>query len=240
MQLILVILSSVILSSLVHGRSYNQQTPDYLKCPYGKYFKDIGQQPTCNPFGQSCPPGYYCGAGPADQPGFCCKTDNPCKLGEPYSRNGDAPHCLGKGAVRCPRGYTCIGTTTSSSVCCQGCSYKGESYFPTATFYKDGKKCTCGNDGRVRCKVVTCRANGKEYKVGESFQVDCNGCTCQPDGNAVCTLIACPVYCHYGGKKYAEGETFPAKDGCNTCSCKSDRSVECSRNPCYPKGYAGK
>ena len=82
--------------------------------------------------------------------------------------------------------------------------------------------------------ILACRANGKEYKVGESFQVDCNGCTCQPDGNAVCTLIACPVYCHYGGKKYAEGETFPAKDGCNTCSCKSDRSVECSRNPCYP------
>ena len=58
----------------LYMNSDNQQTPDYLKCPYGKYFKDIGQQPTCNPFGQSCPPGYYCGAGPADQPGFCCKS----------------------------------------------------------------------------------------------------------------------------------------------------------------------
>lgn len=52
---------------------YQTSTPDYLKCPYGKYFNDIGKPPTCNPFAKSCPPGFYCGAGPADQPGFCCK-----------------------------------------------------------------------------------------------------------------------------------------------------------------------
>jgi hypothetical protein len=51
------------------------QTPDYLKCKNGKYYKDIGQRPSCNPFAQSCPAGFSCRGGPADQPGFCCKSE---------------------------------------------------------------------------------------------------------------------------------------------------------------------
>ncbi|XP_052683363.1 kielin/chordin-like protein [Crassostrea angulata] len=230
------IICTLTFSASVNGiRQYQTSIPDYLKCPYGKYYKHIGKPPTCNPFGQSCPPGFYCGAGPADQPGFCCKSDNPCKLGEPYSRNGNAPHCLGKSGISCPRGYTCIGTKTSSSVCCKGCTYRGESYFPKAIFYNtEGERCTCGENGKVRCtKPVTCKgANGKVYKVGESFKVDCNTCSCRSDGRIVCTLIDCRKKCKYYGKVYTEGDRFPARDGCNTCTCKYDGSVSCTEIAC--------
>ncbi|XP_048743523.2 kielin/chordin-like protein [Ostrea edulis] len=221
--------------SLIHGRSYYPQTPDYLKCRYGKYFKDIGQRPTCNPFAQSCPSGFFCGGGPADEQGFCCKSKNPCKLGNPYTRNGDAPHCLGANGVRCPRGYACIGTKTSSSVCCRGCTYHGQSYQPRQIFQNSvGQRCTCGEDGQVTCSnsPVTCRANGREYKVGESFRQDCNGCTCRSDGQIVCTLIACETNCYHNGKKYSKGESFPSTDGCNTCTCGSNGSVGCTKISC--------
>uniref|UniRef100_K1QYY3 Uncharacterized protein n=1 Tax=Magallana gigas TaxID=29159 RepID=K1QYY3_MAGGI len=200
-------------------KKYQTSIPDYLKCPYGKYYKHIGKPPTCNPFGQSCPPGFFCGAGPADQPGFCCKSDNPCKLGEPYSRNGDAPHCLGKSGISCPRGYTCIGTKTSSSVCCKGCTYKGKSYFPSDTFYdKNGQICTCGEDGSVRCRKPA----------------NCNGCTCRSNGIAICTLRVCPKKCIYYGKKYSPGDKFQAKDGCNECTCSKDGdgTISCTKYAC--------
>ena len=38
--------------------------------------------------------------------------------------------------------------------------------------------------------------------------------------------------CHYEGKAYATGETFPASDGCNTCSCQSHGNVFCSAHLC--------
>ncbi|EYF03287.1 hypothetical protein [Chondromyces apiculatus] len=40
--------------------------------------------------------------------------------------------------------------------------------------------------------------------------------------------------CSYGGETYDEGESFPAEDGCNTCSCDSDGSVLCTQIGCTP------
>jgi hypothetical protein len=37
--------------------------------------------------------------------------------------------------------------------------------------------------------------------------------------------------CSYGGQAYPEGSTFPAIDGCNTCTCASAQAV-CSKRPC--------
>ena len=38
--------------------------------------------------------------------------------------------------------------------------------------------------------------------------------------------------CVYQGRGYASGESFPAGDGCNTCSCDADGSVGCTEIGC--------
>jgi hypothetical protein len=39
-------------------------------------------------------------------------------------------------------------------------------------------------------------------------------------------------HCAYGEQSYEPGQTFPAKDGCNTCSCGDDGQVHCSLLAC--------
>jgi hypothetical protein len=38
--------------------------------------------------------------------------------------------------------------------------------------------------------------------------------------------------CQVGDQSYAEGDTFPAPDGCNTCSCQADGSMACTEMGC--------
>ena len=38
--------------------------------------------------------------------------------------------------------------------------------------------------------------------------------------------------CFYNGKEYEVGDSFPAEDGCNTCSCGSDLMVACTSMAC--------
>lgn len=40
--------------------------------------------------------------------------------------------------------------------------------------------------------------------------------------------------CSYGGKTYAEGASFPATDGCNTCTCGAGGMVGCTKMACPP------
>ena len=40
--------------------------------------------------------------------------------------------------------------------------------------------------------------------------------------------------CTYGGEGYGAGDTFPALDGCNTCSCEAGGAVTCTEFPCGP------
>lgn len=38
--------------------------------------------------------------------------------------------------------------------------------------------------------------------------------------------------CTYGDAQYQQGESFPAKDGCNTCTCGKDGMVQCTEMAC--------
>ncbi|MCK5809258.1 hypothetical protein KAH37_09760 [bacterium] len=38
--------------------------------------------------------------------------------------------------------------------------------------------------------------------------------------------------CFYNGKEYNVGDTFPSDDGCNTCSCGEDLSINCTSMAC--------
>jgi hypothetical protein len=45
--------------------------------------------------------------------------------------------------------------------------------------------------------------------------------------------------CSYSGQRYAVGESFPASDGCNQCSCGQDGDVACTAKACISDGGAG-
>ena len=55
----------------------------------------------------------------------------------------------------------------------------------------------------------------------------------------LCKPILAHVFilvCDYDGNSYAEGDSFNALDGCNTCQCIGG-AVVCSNNPCGKDFY---
>jgi len=62
---------------------------------------------------------------------------------------------------------------------------------------------------------------------------------------ALCTLgqLGCTGpgsdICRYNGRDYHAGDTFPAADGCNTCSCTAGGSVGCTERACIADGGIG-
>lgn len=79
-----------------------------------------------------------------------------------------------------------------------------------------------GCNGSVIIGPGTCQRDGEAYDVGDVVATCGEECTCLSDGTfdcvAVPTLVPCDV-CLWDGQTYAIGDSFPAGDGCNTCSC---------------------
>jgi len=51
-------------------------------------------------------------------------------------------------------------------------------------------------------------------------------------GEPACSGAECAGGCTYDGKSYARGDTFPATDGCNSCSCDEAGLVACTQRGC--------
>lgn len=77
---------------------------------------------------------------------------------------------------------------------------------------------------------VSCTYGGITYASGEQFACDCNTCWCD-DGQVIGTAVGCPA-CTYTGQFYEVGESFPSREGCNTCSCATYETVECTKAAC--------
>src|SRR6185437_449795 len=45
--------------------------------------------------------------------------------------------------------------------------------------------------------------------------------------------------CSYNGTRHAAGESFPASDGCNTCTCEANGSVVCTTLGCGTESGTG-
>lgn len=73
-----------------------------------------------------------------------------------------------------------------------------------------------------------CEVGGVTYASGQAVpSTGCQSCVCT-DGAVVCDGGACPVTCEWQGAVYPAGSSFPAGDGCNTCSCDADGQVGCT------------
>jgi hypothetical protein len=100
---------------------------------------------------------------------------------------------------------------------------------------------------------IQCEYQGRMVGVDEVLRADdgCNTCKCFPSTRQVsCTMMLClqdggatnpgddgPIQCEYQGRMVGAGETVPAKDNCNTCTCTpSSRQMICTRNACNMDG----
>lgn len=119
-----------------------------------------------------------------------------------------------------PSSSSC-GDDTQPSVCDVDCDDDSE-----CASLGDDFRCLAGV-----CRPPGCVHEGRIYQEGARFDNDCNTCTCRANGELTCTRIACEDGCEYDGQRYALGENFPDRDGCNTCTCTED-GVACTDAAC--------
>ena len=90
---------------------------------------------------------------------------------------------------------------------------------------------TCGDGSRLLCrKALPPCPEGQVAEIVDNCYGACVArYTCEP-----------PVgTCSDGGKTYHEGESFPASDGCNTCTCGPDGNIACTEKACLPACRVG-
>jgi hypothetical protein len=83
--------------------------------------------------------------------------------------------------------------------------------------------CTC-LDGEWACTIRDCQT----CTIGETRNSDCGSCWCADNGSGPtwnCTSNTCPPEC-------TAGETKPADDGCNTCTCTTTGTWNCTDTMC--------
>jgi hypothetical protein len=78
-----------------------------------------------------------------------------------------------------------------------------------------------------------CDWNGHHYADNEQWSNGCSQCTCS-GGQPACGLNLCG--CDYDGSFHAVGSSFPASDGCNTCTCQQSNQVVCTQLACASAG----
>ena len=95
-----------------------------------------------------------------------------------------------------------------------GCMFRGERVAPGPEFRID-----CVGPPEARC-CVPCACGRAPGPAGEY------GITCLASRRDVQqTICTEQSYCSYGGRQYVPDAVFPAADGCNTCSCRSEASI---------------
>lgn len=89
------------------------------------------------------------------------------------------------------------------------------------------------SSGGTNAMGKSCEYDGNTYASGDVVPMgECSSCRCT-DGDIACTLLPCdPQGCNFAGKLYQTGESFPAGDGCNTCTCQADGSIGCTLIGC--------
>jgi hypothetical protein len=133
----------------------------------------------------------------------------------------------------------------------QTCSYGGKQVLAGSSFPStDGcNTCMCGPDAQVFCTEKACLDAAPSGPPADARPAD-TAMPGQPaDAAARPDAVGAPPprdtavpgpeggqsgTCVYGGKVYQTGQSFPADDGCNTCTCLSNGGAGCTRKACPP------
>lgn len=86
-------------------------------------------------------------------------------------------------------------------------------------------RCTvCGDGSQLLCRaaLLPCPEGQVREIVNSCYGACVDRYTCEPPAGV----------CKYDGQVYEAGASFPASDGCNTCTCGPDGSVACTEKAC--------
>ncbi|MBI4509230.1 MAG: protease complex subunit PrcB family protein [Deltaproteobacteria bacterium] len=169
------------------------------------------------------------------------------------------PFCGGIAGFECPGEGTCVDDPSDDcdpriGADCGGICQCNANAACLAGFRWDGSPevCACV-PAEPQCKADTDCRLFDNYCVGAACTCmalpagapvplcpisDTVACIAQPCAGkaAACENGACVVvegkYCEYNGRRYKVGESFPADDGCNRCSCLESGFVACTERAC--------
>ena len=107
-----------------------------------------------------------------------------------------------------------------------------------------------GDDGSAKgaftagaCGTSTGCTSDADCAKGQICEMDCSA-GCKPSGFVACctgTCVAETTGCVVDGVVYEAGDTYPAGDGCNTCTCMDNGMSACTKKYCpAPCEYGGK
>lgn len=94
-----------------------------------------------------------------------------------------------------------------------------------------GDTCECTDGSQpVNCFVDPCQVSSCDVKGATCTANYCGGCNAEwTDATGA---EVCQPGCDYDGVHYDIGETFPAGDGCNTCTCTANGVPACTKIAC--------
>jgi len=114
-----------------------------------------------------------------------------------------------------------------------GAEHRADTSFPAT----DGcNSCSCGPDGTVACTDKACLDAGPRDSSAPPASAD--AARPIPDSGGATTDTAEGGVCFYGGMTYRPGQSFPADDGCNTCTCLANGQAGCTKIGCPPRDAA--
>lgn len=136
---------------------------------------------------------------------------------------------------------TTLNVTSSTPT---GCDYGGEHYDEGDTFpATDGcNSCSC-TSGHARCTTRACPSCDPAHEPNHEYvstspstcariRYTCTAGSTPFSNDCGCGCERSSVTCSYNGHTYNVGDHFNATDGCNTCTCGSDGSADCTSNTC--------
>merc|ERR1739838_1035263 len=187
----------------------------------GTRFKNI-QYPNCY-----CACALVNGAPKVDCDTTQCKPDDKCvyngksfSVGQQFPAKDNCGQCICKVGkkVECNIPNQCKPTPAPITTCAASAETMGTIRMSGAMWESPDKckKYTCTN-GKVIAsdQICKCVYNGQNFALGQTFNVKCNVCECT-----------------FNNQLLQPGQSVPAPDGCNTCTCGANLQMSCSKKPC--------